>query len=267
MDAATTAALGKILDSYTPVDPEAGLVKLLQFVNTQVGGAGASVLVGTKKHGERMPKGQSLLQGWRVLAQIAPDDLPFRDKVSRDEAELAYYALVQKHGELDPITHWALNTPGAHRNLYTDSLDEPFREHWMYTEFLQPMGFADRMACVFSVDADNELFYFVDSDEGQPPFRADQADLMLNILRFAGEISRHQLLEHGAIPAEAQLLSDREVKLVRSLLGGSREREIAVQWDLSERALHAAVMRIYQKLAVNSRAELAARWLKPVAAV
>ena len=265
MDAEATAALGEILDAYTPVDPEAGLVRLLGFINQQVGGVGASVLVGTRKQAERTPRGQKLLQGWRVLAQYAPDELPFRDKVSRDEAELAYYALVQKHGELDPITAGALSSPGEHRSAHTDVMcgTETFQQHWMYTDFLRPMGFSDRMTGIYSVDVDNEAFYFVDRADGEPPFTQAQADELLNILCFAGEISRHLLLEQGAVPTHAKLLSLREVKLVRALLGGSREREIAEQWELSERTLHAAVMRVYQKLAVNSRAELSARWLTP----
>lgn len=265
MDANTTAELGEILDAYTPVDPETGLICLLKFINRQVGGVGASVLVGTRKQGDRTPRGQSLLHGWRVLAQYAPDELPYRDKCSRDEAELKYYKLVEQHGGLDPITEWALSTPGAHRCCYTDAIcgTAVFRKHWMYTDFLQPMGFSDRMAGVYSVDADNAVFYFVDRADGDPPFAEEQAGELLNILRFAGEISRHLLLERGAVPQQARLLSEREVNLVRALLGGGRERDIATQWDMSERALHAAVMRIYQKLAVNSRAELAARWLKP----
>lgn len=265
MQADALAQLGAILGRHTPVDPEPGVLALLRHVMADLASDGISLMCASRKAIGRELKVQELLDGWRILAQYAPPCLGRSTPEEMAKREQEYYALAMKMGELDPMTRWAIDSAGQHRVLRAADLpsQEPLNAHWLTTEFLEMLGIGDRLVSAHHVDADNEVYVVVDRALGQPDYSVDDAARLLDYLHLIGPVCTCLMLELGAIPADAKLLSQRETKLVRALLSGARESEIAQQWEMTEPSLHAAVVRVYKKLGVNSRAALAARWLNP----
>ena len=59
--------------------------------------------------------------------------------------------------------------------------------------------------------------------------------------------------------AESLYLSDRELDVVRGIVGGETEASIAQRLGLSVHTIHSHLDRIFRKLHVNSRCELVTR--------
>lgn len=265
MTPAEQLALGEVLDGFSPTDPEAGVLALLDHLMSAFASEGAAMMCASRKTFGRDLKVQELLNGWRILAQYAPPCLGRRTPEELAHWEQTYYKLAMSMGELDPMTRWAIETAGSHRVLRAADLPSqtPLNTHWLTTDFLQEIGIGDRLVSAHAVNSDNEVYVLLDRPIGTPAFTRDEADRLLGYLQLIGPLSAQLMLELGAIPASASLLSPRETRLVRALLGGGKESDIANDWDVPESNLHAAVTRVYKKLGVSSRAEMAARWLRP----
>lgn len=259
------AALGDILAEFSPTDPGAGVLKLLDHLMAVFDSEGASLMCASRKTTGRELKVQELLDGWRILTQYAPACLGRRTPEELAHWEQTYYQLAMKMGELDPMTRWAIATAGQHRVLRAADLPDqtPLNTHWLTTDFLQEIGIGDRLVSAHTVDADNEVYILLDRAIGAPSYTTDEAARLLEYLHLIGSMCAQLMLELGAIPRQASLLSPRETQLVRALLGGGSEKDIAASLNQPEASLHAAVMRVYKKLGVRSRAELASRWLTP----
>lgn len=99
--------------------------------------------------------------------------------------------------------------------------------------------------------------------KGSTPLVA-YAQALLDVARGEAAVSpavAHHLLAQ-VMPAPSQepaLLSEREQQVLKSLLEGLAEKQIAYQLGLSQPTVHTHVSNIYRKLRVNSRAELLAR--------
>lgn len=95
----------------------------------------------------------------------------------------------------------------------------------------------------------------------QSLFNEEDALTLGAILPFCGPISRHMMLARGAMPEDAQLLSNRETEIVSYILKGLKEKDIADELGITKQSTHTAITRIYRKYNVSGRAELTALWL------
>lgn len=75
---------------------------------------------------------------------------------------------------------------------------------------------------------------------------------------FPGSL-RDRLAEGGVRPGGAPLLDDREREVLRHVVAGETDREIAATLYLSERTVRRTLRGLFDRLGVSSRVELAAR--------
>ncbi|HET6611707.1 MAG TPA: helix-turn-helix transcriptional regulator [Kofleriaceae bacterium] len=124
---------------------------------------------------------------------------------------------------------------------------------------LDALSVGDRLVAGVGLCRHLELFVGLDRDRGDRPFD-DQARSILAIA-IAGLVpsARNLARAAGLIDARAPL-SARELAVLRHLLEGLSEKELAAELGISHGYAHQVVVRIYRKLGARSRGELMARF-------
>ena len=77
-----------------------------------------------------------------------------------------------------------------------------------------------------------------------------QPEVMLRVLARTGQTAEAD----APLPAEQDLLTDRELQVLTAVARGDRSKEIALQLGITERTIKAHLTNIYNKLGVDSRA-------------
>jgi DNA-binding NarL/FixJ family response regulator len=87
--------------------------------------------------------------------------------------------------------------------------------------------------------------------------------MMADFCRTIGASLRGQPSSVGAEPAVPADLSPRLRQTLQRLLEGDSEKQIAIHLGLSRNTVHVYVKSLYKRFAVQSRAELLARFVRP----
>lgn len=97
-------------------------------------------------------------------------------------------------------------------------------------------------------------------EAGQRPFGIREREAVAGVLRGTRRFNRHLLLSHGLLLAESPL-TPAERRVLKHLLGGLSEKQIAAEVEQSFHTTHEYVRYIYRKFGVKNRATLMALWL------
>jgi len=141
-----------------------------------------------------------------------------------------------------------------------DVVPDGWFETDFYREYYQDCGHDDAMYIAFPVNEDVESYFGIFRATGQPPFTVEERDTLAYALRGIKWFHRQLLLSHGLLIAETPLTSA-ERRVVRYLLTGLAEKQIAAELGQSHHTTHEHVASIYRKFGVNNRATLVALWL------
>lgn len=133
--------------------------------------------------------------------------------------------------------------------------DSPF-----YQSYYQDSGYRDALYVAFPVNEDAESYFGLFRATGQPPFTAEERDILAYTLRGIKWFHRQLLLSHGLLVADAPLTTV-ERRVLQGLLTGLPEKNIAAELGKSYHTTHEYVSAIFRKFGVNNRSTLMALWL------
>jgi DNA-binding CsgD family transcriptional regulator len=142
-----------------------------------------------------------------------------------------------------------------------------FRRTLHYRLYYRDHRIVDRMTVGYPVDADSESFLLIDRinpREGdgarRRPFSARDAALVAGAVRGVPELHRRLFLDYGLRESDKPL-SPTEQRILRALLSGRTEKQIAAATGQSPATLHKYVTALYKRFRVNGRPALMALWL------
>lgn len=145
-------------------------------------------------------------------------------------------------------------------NRLVDLAPPEWFESDYYRVFYRDVGHVDVIWSGCPVSADAEVYFGLFRDGKHPPFTPGERDTVAAALRGLRWFHRQTLLSRGLLVAEAPLTAA-ERDVLRGLLGGRTEKQIAADLNQSPNTTHSHVGSIYRKFGVRNRAALMALWL------
>jgi DNA-binding CsgD family transcriptional regulator len=216
--------------------------------------------------------GAARLKGWE---QQSPNDqlLGWRPRASvylhLTEARLRANAIAMemvRKNRPDPHTVAVTRGFGKNRSHLREELvsNSEWKRSWLYQEFLRPQGVDDRLVCVYAAAPNAESYLILDREPSVRRFGRRERDLMAFFLQ-AGRIFHLELLQSYGLLQASRPLSPRERDVLRLLLTGETEKEIAQGLGLTPATLHQYVVGVLRKFGAHSRTDLMAQWLRRLA--
>ncbi len=193
--------------------------------------------------------------GWRprLIHLLHPD--------ARIAAAAAEQARRVEQGETDPVVTHNLKALGRLRVTRLEDVVPPeWLEDAYYKRFWLDAGRVDSLWACAPVNEDTEVYLGLHRDLGRPRYSPEERDRVTYAMRGLRWFHRQQMLGFGLLVAKTPL-TPVERNVLRQLLSGQSEKEIAQSLDYSTSFVHEYVTRIYRKYGVRSRAELSALWL------
>ena len=129
-----------------------------------------------------------------------------------------------------------------------------------YREYYLDCGHEDAIYIAFPVNEDAESYFGLFRATGQPPFSPAERNAAAYALRGIKWFHRQILLSHGLLIAEKGL-TPVERRVLKNLLTGLAEKQIAAELGQTHNTTHEYVSAIYRKFGVGNRAALMALWL------
>lgn len=134
-----------------------------------------------------------------------------------------------------------------------------------YQLYYENLGIADRIWVGVPVNGISESVFLIDRirKRGKAPharFRPEEAELAAAAIRGVPEFHRRLFLENGLLAGEKPL-SPMQRQILRGLLTGRSEKEIAADVGQMATTTHKHVTGLYAVFRVTSRAALMALWL------
>ncbi len=195
------------------------------------------------------------LRGWQPRISER-----FGVTVDEETLRAAWYAYAPNYAT-DPHTRAMVRHAGTDRvHLRREVVDD---RTWntcpQVNEVLRPSGVVDRVVGGFALTPSVELYVGLDRRGRGRPFGSDARETMRACLQGVRWLHRRIAWSHGLVGAERPL-SPRERRVLRCLLRGCSEKQMAHQLRISTASAHQYVVTLYRKLGVTSRAELFVRW-------
>lgn len=217
--------------------------------------------------------------GWRLRDRVAlrPDPEPYRK-------QLAEYFDPEHYGKLTPTYYQRSHEAKKEDHVGMDSratmsgcghfrvyrirdrryLDfAAFEKTAHYRRYYLEGGIHDRIMVGFPVTADCESFFLIDRWQAdlQPRlFSLGEATLAGDAVRGAPWLHRRLFLGNGLLMAD-KLLSPMERQILRALLTGVTEKDLAASTGQKVTTMHKYVTALYDRYGVKSRQALLALWL------
>jgi len=247
------------LTEFPASSPQAALDYCLHALSRQVGAVNATWVGAFREENWEQSRPSDPLLGWqpRTCVTLHPTD------AWRRAHEVAMDAV--RHSYMDPHTVALANRFGQNRCHLREELvsDREWKQDRIYREVLTPLGIDHRLMCASATAARAESYLIFDRENGRG-FGTRERDLLTFFLRGSALLHRELLQAYGLLGA-SQPLSPREREVLRLLLTGASEREMAQALRLTPATTHQYVVAVLRKFGAHSRAELMAQWLRRLA--
>jgi DNA-binding CsgD family transcriptional regulator len=209
--------------------------------------------IGAVRLPEALPK--EILQGWRPTAvHILHPTEPLVAAIRRESSNI-------ETGFSDEVVANIIAQSGNFRACrLCDLVPDDWFQSEFYHRYYLDSGRGDVIYVAFPINDDAESYFGIFRDVGQPPFEPRERDAVAYVLRGIKWFHRHLMLSHGLLVAESQL-TPVERRVLKQLLGGLTEKQIASALGQSYHTTHEHVTVIYRKFGVGNRASLMALWL------
>lgn len=196
------------------------------------------------------------LHGWRGTPAVR-----FGPNAERDAAILDAWYHYAPNLALDQAIVTLARTTGRPRAFLGGDLAPTSRLQGRHVRgLLGECGIRDRIVGGRPVTDGLELLFGAYRRNGSRCFTEDERDLVRAMLASISAVARRLALAGGMLDGERRL-TPRERDVLRQLLRGLAEKEVAHELGLASRTLHHHVTALYRKLGVQSRAELMALFL------
>jgi len=259
-DQDTVIRLWHELMEFPASSPQEALEHCLRAMAQEVGAVNATwVGAAREKDWERRNPFDPLL-GWRphICLTLHPTDAWQRaHEVAMDAVRNNY---------MDPQTVALASQFGQNRCFLRDEVvsDRDWKRDRINREVLAPLGIGHRLIGAAATAPGAESYLIFDRDGGGRGFSARERDLLAFFLRGSALLHRELLQMHGLLNA-LRPLSPRERDVLRLLLTGVSEREIAAALGLTPATTHQYVVAVLRNFGAHSRAELMSQWLQRLA--
>jgi DNA-binding CsgD family transcriptional regulator len=137
---------------------------------------------------------------------------------------------------------------------------DAYRQSQIYDYYFRQQGIVDRIWIMFPVNDDSESCFCFDRFKDHPEFDDREIKMAAEALRGIKWFHRQLLLCRGLGVAK-ESITPAECGIVRELLTGASEKEIAARLNLTPASAHQYAVRIYRKFGVHGRSEFMALWL------
>lgn len=209
-----------------------------------------------EKNWERKNPHDPLL-GWRpnVCLTLNPtDEWQRAHEVAMDAVRNNY---------MDPQTVALASRFGHDRCFLREEVvnDRDWNRDRINREVLAPLGIGHRLIGASATASGAESYLIFDRGDGGRGFGARERDVLAFFLRGSTLLHREMLQMHGLLNA-FRPLSPRERDVLRLLLTGISEKELAKALKLTPATTHQYVVAVLRNFGVHSRAELMAQWLR-----
>jgi DNA-binding CsgD family transcriptional regulator len=248
------------LMEFPASSPQEALEHCLRALARQIGAVNATwVGAAREKDWERKNPFDPLL-GWRphICLTLHPTDAWQRAH------EVAMDAV--RHNYMDPQTVALASRFGRNRCLLRDEVvsDRDWKHDRIHREVLAPLGISHRLIGAAATAPGAESYLIFDRESGGRGFSVRERNLLAFFLRGSTLLHRELLQMHGLLNA-SRPLSPRERDVLRLLLTGVSEREIAGALGLTPATTHQYVVALLRNFGAHSRAELMSQWLRRLA--
>ena len=132
-----------------------------------------------------------------------------------------------------------------------------FQKTAHYDLYYRRQGLTDRIHVAFPVATHAESAFLIDRTEGR--FTPRHLAVTEMAMRGIREFHRRLFLDHG-LPVSNTPLTPLQRQIVRGLLSGKSEKEIATAMGQKPTTLHTYIKALYTRFGVNGRAGLTALW-------
>jgi len=216
-------------------------------------GACNATWIGAVNLGEAAPRDP--VKGWRPRAvrQLHADRLS--KQKAKEQCDLL------EAGQVDETTVRNVALAGRYRvNRLADLVPESWFEGAYYKNFYLGVGYRDAIWAGVPVTQDAEVYFGFFRGLDKEPFGTKETDVVAHALRGLRWFHRLQMLSEG-IGAASAPLTPTEKRVLRGLLRGLTEMQIAEANSHSASTTHEYVKRVFRKYGVSSRPQLMALWL------
>jgi DNA-binding CsgD family transcriptional regulator len=236
--------------------PEA-LKHCLRTLVNRIGARNVTWVGATRERDWESQAPSDALFGWRPRTCV-----PLHATEATRRAHAVVMAGVQAN-RFDPQTIAIVSQFGRNRSCLRRELvsKRKWERSWMYREVLAPLHIGDRLICAFAASPVAESYLVFDRKRGERRFGVRERDLLAFFLHGGAQFHRQLLQSYGLLSA-AQPLTRRECDVLRLLLTGASEREIARTLGLTASCTHQYAVAVIGKFGADSRAELMAQWLR-----
>ena len=237
---------------FDTADPDEALRHLLLFLCADLQAQNAFWMVAIRMQ-EAAPNDPAL--GWRprVFEHLYPSS-KLKKRARRELARI-------DQGQVDITTARTVAQAGSWRaNRLVDLVESDWFKSDFYKTHYLAHDQADAIWCGCPINRDVEIYFAVHRTKNQPYFTAEERDRAAKILRQLKWFYRNLLLSHG-LGVATELLSDKERAVLKGLLTGKTEKDIAAGLNNSPHTIHIHVKSIYRKFGISSRSSLISLWL------
>ena len=277
-----TFALWQGMAAFPASETDAALRYLQEWIAGTIG-ADNVIWIGGVRVLRGAPAKADAFLGWRLRDRVAlrADPAPYRQqlkeyydsehygKLTPTYYERSHETKKEDHVGMDSRASMAGNGHfRVHRIRDKDYLDfAAFRKTAHYKRYYRDGGIADRILVGFPVTPDHESYFLIDrfstAKSPRKLFTRGEATLAGDAVRGVPVLHRRLFLGNGLLMAD-KLLSPMERELLRGLLTGQMEKEIAAVTGRKLSTLHKSVLALYVRFGVKSRSALQALWLDGV---
>ena len=222
-----------------------------------VGATNVFWLGSTRQAGWEKSAPNDPLFGWRPRATVY-----LHTSETRQRGYAIAMEMVRKN-QPDPQTIAATRGFGRSRSHLREELvaTHDWEHSWLYHEVLRPSCIDDRMVSAYAAAPTAESYLVLDRESHSTSFRRRERDIVAFFLS-SGRVFHRELLQSYGLLNATQPLSARERDVLRLLLTGETEREIAYALGLTPGTVHQYVVTVLRKFGARSRTDLMAQWLR-----
>ncbi len=273
-----TFDLWQRLSTFPASETDAALKHLQEWIAEKIDADNVIWIGGVRVMRGASAKADPFL-GWRLRARVAlrPDPAPYRKQLAEyydsehyGKLTPTYYRRSHEAKDADHIgmdSRASMGSTGRFRfyRIRDGKLFDfaAFKKTPHYKRYYRDAGIADRIMVGFPVTADLESFFLIDRFQSKPRrrlFTHREAEMAGHALRGLAQLHHRLLLGNGLLASD-KLLSPLERQILRGLLTGRAEKQIAVSLGRKLATLHKNVTALYTLFGVKSRPALMALWL------
>ena len=219
----------------------------------RLAGAHNASWVGAVRMGD--PRAADPVHGWRprLIHHLHPARP--HEEAAREQRRML------ETGHVDETTVRNVQAAGRFRTYrLVDMVPPEWFEGEYYRLYYLARNHQDAIWAGVPINADTEIYFGLYRAHRRPGFSPADRDAVAYALRGLRWLHRQQMLGHGLL-LSASPLTRAEHAVLRGLLQGLSEKQIAADVGHSPHTTHEYVTRIFRKYAVHNRAALMALWL------